>query len=237
MVDAADTFFSFTVVEGMQPGDVLRARTPTGCLLELTVPKGALVGDIVQFALPDPNEEPHVVPTPRGNTQPAVPAKFKATARVNVRDVDEHGLTNAKPKGIFCVKLPSRITGGESIVVDLPHGERVTVTVPPRAKAGRELKFCAGVGGEPASIVDVRIKYVQRANIPRGPHLCAQAHISPALRRTPRSRTRTPRRPAHLARRRSAFLAQACASRAFLPAARPPPSPWLARVHFFLISG
>jgi hypothetical protein len=165
-----ETFFSFAVVAGMQPGDVLRARTPTGVLLELTVPKGALVGDIVQFALPS-DDEPDVVPTPRSNTQLAVPAKFKAAAKTNLRDVDEHGLTNAKPKGIFCVKLPSRITGGESLVVDLPHGERVTVTVPPRAKAGRELKFAAGLNAELASLVEVRFKCVHRARTkhPAGP--------------------------------------------------------------------
>eukprot|EP00967_Tisochrysis_lutea_P090501 scaffold129553_cov36-Tisochrysis_lutea.AAC.6 len=153
-----DNFFSFTVAEDMRPGDVLRARTPTGVLLEVKVPEGAKLGDIVQFALPLHTEEPDVVATPRSAGQVAIQAKFKSDVPVNVRDIGEYGITNARPKRMFCVKLPTRTEAGQSVLVDLPRGERVTVTVPSRAKPGRELSFCIGDTPLPKTLIDVRIK-------------------------------------------------------------------------------
>jgi len=137
----------------MHPGDVIRARAPNGLLLEVTVPVGALVGDLVQFALPD--EEPGVVGAPRSAA--AVVAKLKTEARINVRDVDQGGISNTRPKRIFKVRLPASAVPGAPLLVELPGGECVTVAVPCSAKPGCELSFCAGNAVRKQPHVEVRI--------------------------------------------------------------------------------
>ena len=52
MSDEEQEVFKFAVTAGLKPGDVVRARTPGGIRVEVTIPPGALPGDVVQFVLP-----------------------------------------------------------------------------------------------------------------------------------------------------------------------------------------
>jgi hypothetical protein len=135
-------FFSFSVAPGMVPGDLVRARTPGGLMLEVTVPEGAMVDDIVQFAVPPVDEEANVAAAGGGADESAsVVAKLKEEVRVNVRDIDESGVTNAFPRLAFSIRVTEGMAKGQAFVAELPGGVRVAVTVPSGARPGRELFF------------------------------------------------------------------------------------------------
>ena len=78
--------FSFLVTNGLKAGDVVCAKTSTGAKVKVTIPADAQEGDTVRFALPS-------------QVQAAKLSKkaSKADSRLNVRDVDEGGVTNAAP--------------------------------------------------------------------------------------------------------------------------------------------
>eukprot|EP00316_Scyphosphaera_apsteinii_P015977 CAMPEP_0119312534 /NCGR_PEP_ID=MMETSP1333-20130426/26820_1 /TAXON_ID=418940 /ORGANISM="Scyphosphaera apsteinii, Strain RCC1455" /LENGTH=379 /DNA_ID=CAMNT_0007317175 /DNA_START=99 /DNA_END=1238 /DNA_ORIENTATION=+ len=155
--------FKFTVMPGMGSGDIIKARTPTGVLLEVTVPDGAVVGDIVQFAVPRAVEAMGAAPD-----APAMPAKLKMEEKVNVRDIDEKGVTNATPKMTFSVTVPADARAGQTVVAELPNSERVAVTVPDGAKPGRELHFRVTSAPPETELVDVLMKGFMKKKSPKG---------------------------------------------------------------------
>ena len=144
--------FKFAVTAGLKPGDVVRARTPAGIRVEVTIPPDALPGDIVQFVLPSAAGGSDVGGA--GGTTleekvdgPTLMAKIKSEEKINVRDVNQAGVSNAAPKITFSITVPLDTKAGQTLVAELPDGQRVVVTVPGSAKPGRDLFFRVPAGG------------------------------------------------------------------------------------------
>ena len=144
--------FKFAVTAGLKPGDVVRARTPAGIRVEVTIPPDALPGDVVQFVLPSAAGGSDVGGA--GGTTleekvdgPTLMAKIKSEEKINVRDVNQAGVSNAAPKITFSVTVPLDTKAGQTLVAELPDGQRVVVTVPGSAKPGRDLFFRVPAGG------------------------------------------------------------------------------------------
>ena len=97
--------FSFLVTNGLKAGDVVCAKTSTGAKVKVTIPADAQEGDTVRFALPS-------------QVQAAKLSKkaSKADSRLNVRDVDEGGVTNAAPKMTFSIALPPDAVPNQKLV-------------------------------------------------------------------------------------------------------------------------
>ena len=131
--------FKFAVTAGLKPGDVVRARTPAGIRVEVTIPPDALPGDIVQFVLPSAAGGSDLGGA--GGTTleekvdgPTLMAKIKSEEKINVRDVNQAGVSNAAPKITFSITVPLDTKAGQTLVAELPDGQRVVVTVPGSAK-------------------------------------------------------------------------------------------------------
>ena len=138
---AGDDVFKFVVKSKMKPGDIIRARTPAGSIIELTLPPSASSGDIIQFAVPsDGLEEESEV---QEQEEPAVQARVKGSEKINVKNVDGFGVTNALPKLTYVFTIPKDAKEGQQIIVGLPDDERATIQVPSGAKPGHELIFRA----------------------------------------------------------------------------------------------
>jgi len=147
----------------MNPGDTVRARTQTGMLIEVKIPAGAHPGDVVQFAVPDSWKE-----NEDGMETPTLKAKKVGEEKINVQDVDHHGVTNAHPKMTFSISVPSDTKPGHTLVAELPDGERVAVTVPDGAKPGRELHFRVSDGPAGGSPVEVLMRGFLKKKSPKG---------------------------------------------------------------------
>ena len=164
MSDEEQEVFKFAVTAGLKPGDVVRARTPGGIRVEVTIPPGALPGDIVQFVLPS-SEGGGGGGGGAGQTTveekvdgPMMMAKIKSEEKINVRDVNQSGVSNAAPKITYSITVPADTKAGQTLVAELPDGQRVVVTVPASAKPGRELFFRVPAGGPDSQLVEVFMK-------------------------------------------------------------------------------
>ena len=148
--------FSFLVTNGLKAGDVVYAKTSTGAKVKVTIPADAQEGDTVRFALPS-------------QVQAAKLSKkaSKADSRLNVRDVDEGGVTNAAPKMTFSIALPPDAVPNQKLVADLPNGHRVVVTVPPDCRPGEELQFRVPAAPD-APPVEVLMKGFLKKKSPKG---------------------------------------------------------------------
>ena len=167
MSDEEQEVFKFAVTAGLKPGDVVRARTPGGIRVEVTIPPGALPGDIVQFVLPSsaggggggggggPGGQTTVEEKVDG---PMMMAKIKSEEKINVRDVNQSGVSNAAPKITYSITVPPDTKAGQTLVAELPDGQRVVVTVPASAKPGRELFFRVPAGGPDSQLIEVFMK-------------------------------------------------------------------------------
>lgn len=157
--------FKFAVTAGLKPGDVVRARTPGGIRVEVTIPPGALPGDVVQFVLPSSAGGSGGGGGGGGQTTveekvdgPMMMAKIKTEEKINVRDVNQTGVSNAAPKITFAITVPLDTKPGQTLVAELPDGQRVVVTVPASAKPGKELFFRVPAGGPDSQVVEVIMK-------------------------------------------------------------------------------
>ena len=155
--------FKFAVTAGLKPGDVVRARTPAGIRVEVTIPPGALPGDVVQFVLPSAVGGSDVGGAGGATLEekvdgPTLVAKIKSEEKINVRDVNQAGVSNAAPKVTFSIMVPLDTKAGQTLVAELPDGQRVVVTVPASAKPGRDLFFRVPAGGPDAQVVHVSMK-------------------------------------------------------------------------------
>lgn len=155
--------FKFAVTAGLKPGDVVRARTPAGIRVEVTIPPGALPGDVVQFVLPSAAGGSDGGGAGGATVEekvegPTLMAKIKSEEKINVRDVNQAGVSNAAPKVTFSITVPLDTKAGQTLVAELPDGQRVVVTVPASAKPGRDLFFRVPAGGPDAQVVHVSMK-------------------------------------------------------------------------------
>ena len=155
--------FKFAVTAGLTPGDVVRARTPGGIRVEVTIPPGALPGDVVQFVLPSSaggsgGGGGGGMTVEEKVDGPTLVAKIKSEEKINVRDVNQMGVSNAAPKITFSITVPLDTKAGQTLVAELPDGQRVVVTVPASAKPGRDLFFRVPAGGPDAQVVPVSMK-------------------------------------------------------------------------------
>ena len=104
---------------------------------------------------------------------PMLMAKIKSEEKINVRDVNQTGVSNAAPKITYSIAVPLETRPGSTLVAELPDGQRVVVTVPGSAKPGRDLFFRVPAGGPDQQIVEVFMKCVAapraRARAPRAP--------------------------------------------------------------------
>lgn len=180
MSDEDQEVFKFAVTAGLKPGDVVRARTPGGIRVEVTIPPGALPGDVVQFVLPSSAGGSGGDAAGGGGAMveekvdgPMLMAKIKSEEKINVRDVNQTGVSNAAPKITYSIAVPLETRPGSTLVAELPDGQRVVVTVPGSAKPGRDLFFRVPAGGPDQEIVEVFMKCVAapraRARAPRAP--------------------------------------------------------------------
>lgn len=165
--------FKFAVTAGLKPGDVVRARTPAGIRVEVTIPPGALPGDVVQFVLPSAAGGSDVGGAGGATFEekvdgPTLVAKIKSEEKINVRDVNQAGVSNAAPKVTFSVAVPLDTKAGQTLVAELPDGKRVVVTVPASAKPGRDLFFRVPAGGPDAQVMHVSMKGFMKKKSPKG---------------------------------------------------------------------
>jgi hypothetical protein len=165
--------FKFAVTAGLKPGDVVRARTPAGIRVEVTIPPGALPGDVVQFVLPSAVGGSDVGGAGGATLEekvdgPTLVAKIKSEEKINVRDVNQAGVSNAAPKVTFSIMVPLDTKAGQTLVAELPDGQRVVVTVPASAKPGRDLFFRVPAGGPDAQVVHVSMKGFMKKKSPKG---------------------------------------------------------------------
>jgi len=165
--------FKFAVTAGLKPGDVVRARTPAGIRVEVTIPPGALPGDVVQFVLPSAAGGSDVGGAGGATLEekvdgPTLMAKIKSEEKINVRDVNQAGVSNAAPKVTFSIMVPLDTKAGQTLVAELPDGQRVVVTVPASAKPGRDLFFRVPAGGPDAQVVHVSMKGFMKKKSPKG---------------------------------------------------------------------
>ena len=164
MADEEQEVFKFAVTAGLKPGDVVRARTPGGIRVEVTIPPGALPGDVVQFVLPSSaGGSGHGGSGGQTTVEekvdgPMLMATIKTKEKINVRDVTQTGVSNAAEKITYQIMVPQGTTAGQTLVAELPDGQRVVVTVPNSAKPGRELYFRVPAGGPDHQIIDVYMK-------------------------------------------------------------------------------
>lgn len=174
MADEEQEVFKFAVTAGLKPGDVVRARTPGGIRVEVTIPPGALPGDVVQFVLPSSaggsghgggGGQTTVEEKVDG---PMLMATIKTKEKINVRDVTQTGVSNAAEKITYQIMVPQNTTAGQTLVAELPDGQRVVVTVPNSAKPGRELYFRVPAGGPDHQIIDVYMKGFMKKKSPKG---------------------------------------------------------------------
>ena len=61
--------------------------------------------------------------------------------------MNQAGVSNAAPKITFSITVPLDTKAGQTLVAELPDGQRVVVTVPGSAKPGRDLFFRVPAGG------------------------------------------------------------------------------------------
>jgi len=165
--------FKFAVTAGLKPGDVVRARTPAGIRVEVTIPPGALPGDVVQFVLPSAAGGSDGGGAGGATVEekvdgPTLMAKIKSEEKINVRDVNQAGVSNAAPKVTFSITVPLDTKAGQTLVAELPDGQRVVVTVPASAKPGRDLFFRVPAGGPDAKVVHVSMKGFMKKKSPKG---------------------------------------------------------------------
>jgi len=95
-------------------------------------------------------------------------AKIKSEEKINVRDVNQSGVSNAAPKITFSITVPPDTKAGQTLVAELPDGQRVVVTVPASAKPGRELFFRVPAGGPDSQIIEVYMKGFMKKKSPKG---------------------------------------------------------------------
>ena len=149
MSDEDQEVFKFAVTAGLKPGDVVRARTPGGIRVEVTIPPGALPGDVVQFVLPSSAGGSGGDAAGGGGAMveekvdgPMLMAKIKSEEKINVRDVNQTGVSNAAPKITYSIAVPLETRPGSTLVAELPDGESedvvdvdiaVAVPIPSRA--------------------------------------------------------------------------------------------------------
>ena len=106
-------------------------------------------------------------------------AKIKSEEKINVRDVNQSGVSNAAPKITYSITVPADTKAGQTLVAELPDGQRVVVTVPASAKPGRDLFFRVPAGGPDSQLIEVFMK--------SAPPVCTSNYHS-----HPRTPTRAP---------------------------------------------
>lgn len=99
---------------------------------------------------------------------PMMMAKIKTEEKINVRDVNQTGVSNAAPKITFAITVPLDTKPGQTLVAELPDGQRVVVTVPASAKPGKELFFRVPAGGPDSQVVEVIMKGFMKKKSPKG---------------------------------------------------------------------